>query len=298
MGLVPKDDDGGALWFGIGIHIALAEWYKKGKRRGPHPAETFSNWVGDEIQYIARSREEWEDRTKWEEAGELGIEMLENYVDEYGKDSRWIVIASELPFMVTITHEGKGIARFASTWDLLYRDEEDGRIYLGEHKTAGQISTPYLELDDQGGGYWALAGPYLRAKGILKPGEEIAGINYNFLRKAHKDDRPRNAHGAYLNKDGTVSKRQPPPLFVRHLVERTPSEQRSQLERFAAEVRWMNAVRDGTLPLIKNTTRDCTWCPFFDMCKLHEKGGDKYKQIMNALYVRQDPYADKRKSAA
>jgi Zierdtviridae exonuclease len=301
MGLTSRGETPDALWFGIGTHLALAAWYRKGKKRGTHPATTFARWVGDEIRYVranySERDKEWYDEPLWQEAAELGVAMLEGYVDKYGKDLTWDVIAIEHPFKVRVIREGQPVAIFASTWDGVYRDEEDGGIYLMEHKTAGQISLPYLELDDQAGAYWAVATAVCRERGWLKPNETIAGITYNFLRKSMPDERPQNEHGEYLNKDGTVSKKQPPPKFVREQVERAPQELRSQMERLADQVTIMNGMRAGTIPIVKNTTRDCTWCQFFDMCKLHERGGDAWRQFARAEFTVRDPYADTRKSA-
>ena len=44
FGFKPRFVEADAAWFGIGVHEALAQWYLKGKRRGPHPADTF--WPG------------------------------------------------------------------------------------------------------------------------------------------------------------------------------------------------------------------------------------------------------------
>jgi hypothetical protein len=298
-GLSATGETADALWFGTGVHIALAEWYKKGYRRGPHPADTFEKWCGDEIREIRASREDWEDQAKYENARELGIAMLENYLDFYGHDRYWNVVAIEQPFKIRVEWHGKPIAIFMSTWDGVYRDKLDGRLYLMEHKTAAQVSTAYLELDDQGGIYWAVAGAWLREKGILKPGEEIAGIMYNFLRKTKGDDRPQDEGGAYLNKNGEVSKRQPPPAFVRKLVERSPREQSTQMIRLANEVKVMNAVRDGTIPVTKNTTRECaTMCEFFAACVLHERGSTRaFDEYVRHSFDKTNPFDRYLKSA-
>jgi hypothetical protein len=302
-GLVPKGDVPDALWFGIGVHEALAAWYLKGKKRGPHPADTFLEWLGDEQRHILVSPADHEraegERAKFDDARELGVSMLEGYVENYGNDDHWDVLAIERPFKVLVKYRGISVAHFWSTWDGVYRDRRDGRIYLMEHKTASQIQPAYLELDDQGGVYWALAGAILRKDGTLKDGEEIAGIQYNFLRKSRADERPRDASGAYLNQNGSVSKRQPPERFVRpEPIERSRAERRTQLERLANEVTWMNAMRDGTMPVIKSTMKDCTFCEFFIMCKAHERGGDAWRQIARAQFNGdQDPYDRYRKAA-
>lgn len=281
-------------WFGIGVHEAFAQWYRKGKRRGEHPARYFKRWVGDEIREIRAmygDREyDWTDQPLYEDAGELGVAMLENYVDRYGKDQNWNVIVTEYPFRVRIMHQGRPIALFASTFDGVYRDENDGRFKLMEHKTASAIATAYLALDDQGGAYWAVATEVLRAKGLLGPKDVIDEITYNFLRKTKGDDREVDAEGRYLNQNGTVSKRQPPPAFVREPVERQPREVETQILRITDEVRIMNAMRDGSLPVTKTPTKDCPRCPFFIMCQLHERGGDDWKELASASYDQADPY--------
>jgi hypothetical protein len=153
-------------------------------------------------------------------------------------------------------------------------------------------------LDDQAGSYWAIASTILRAEGVLGPKELIEGIMYNFLKKAKQDIRPENANGEKLNKDGSISKRQPKPNFKRELVERSQRERRTMIERIQNEVTWMNAARRRPDILTKTPTDRCHWdCSFYDMCMLHERGGDDWKQFRDAMYYQEDPYADHRKSA-
>jgi rRNA maturation protein Nop10 len=290
-----------ALWFGIGVHEALAAWYLGGKKRGPHPAETFANWVSDEMREIRASlpvEAEWYDEPKFQDARDLGIAMLSGYVDKYGKDSKWNVIAIERPFKVRLTRGGRPVASFWSTWDGVYRDEVDGKVYLMENKTAAAINTAYLELDDQAGAYFAVASRVLQQEGVLKPEESIAGITYNFLRKSMPDDRQTNELGESLNLDGTVSKRQPVPLFVRQLVERSPGEVKTQMERLADEAAVMNAMRTGELPVIKSPRKECPGCEFFTMCTLHERGGKAWIELAKSTFNQEDPYGRYRKSAA
>jgi hypothetical protein len=297
MGYRPRAVQADALWFGIGVHEALAQFYLKGQRRGPHPADTFDKWAGDEIAFAKTYLDETFDEPVWVDATELGIAMLEEYIDYYGRDEQWDVISIEQEFKVRILNEGKPVAYFASRWDGVVRDREDGLIYLLEHKTAAQIVLAYLELDDQGGSYWAVASQLLRKAGILKPDEHIAGIIYNFLRKAKPDERPVNEEGLRLNKDNSVSKKQPPQAFVRHPIERSPKEQATQIQRIADEVEVMDAVRSKTIPLTKTPTKDCPRCPFWVPCQLHERGSDNYQTVLRNNYRQVDPYKDMRKSA-
>jgi hypothetical protein len=298
MGYRQRSPQADALWFGIGIHEALAPWYLKGKRRGPHPADTWVDWTDGEIAFAKTYLDETFDEPVWLDAVELGIAMLEEYVEVYGKDPQWEIISVEQPFKVRIMRQGKPVAFFASRWDGVLRNLEDGKIWLLENKTAAQIVTAYLELDDQGGSYWAVASQLLRAKGILKPGEKIEGIIYNFLRKAKPDERPQNEDGLRLNKDNSVSKKQPPKLFLREPMDRSPKEQNTQLARIADEIAVMNAVREGIIPITKTPTKDCPRCPFWVPCTLHERGSDAYKTVLRSNYRQIDPYADMRKTSA
>lgn len=299
-GLVPKGAPASQLWFGTGIHYALAEWYDIGFARGVEPVKTFTSWVGKERQeYIQTGRNEF-GLPEFEDAWTLGISMLNHYRAQYGKDDELETLAIEQPFEIDVVDErGDYVCTVAGTFDGVLRDHVDGNIYLWEHKTAQQISTAYLSLDDQAGTYYAVASQVLRAHKILSPRDRIHGILYNFLRKAKPDERPRNSDGFYLNSDGTVSKRQPPALFHREIIERNAGEVNRQLARLRDDALWMKAVRDGKAPILKNTTFMCNRCRFFEMCQLDEKGNKRAVEVMKKrMYTVQDPYWDHRKSAA
>jgi Zierdtviridae exonuclease len=296
-GLTPKGKQADARWFGVGVHIALAEWYQRGTRRGPHPADTFEEWVGDEIAYVKTWLGSDYEESAWVDAAELGISMLTGYVDHYGRDDQWEIISIEQPFKVRITREGKPVAIFSSRWDGVIRDRRTRKVLLLENKTASQVVTRHLEGDNQALSYLAVANQVLRAKKVLKPGDEIGGIQYNFLRKAMADERPVNEQGYSLNKDGSVSKNQPTPRFVRpDPIMRSQAEMRAQLDRMADEVGIMNQIKAGTLPLTISRTRDCPYCDFWDMCILRECGGDGWKEIRKASYTVNDPYVDIREN--
>lgn len=97
---------------------------------------------------------------------------------------------------------------------------------------------------------------------------------------------------------GDRSKVQPPPLFERHPVRKTPAMRATQLERLQAEVLRMNAYVIGALPLTKSPDRHtCSFCPYNEMCELHERGSD-WVEYRDALMRSTDPYADHRKSAS
>ncbi|UAJ16137.1 RecB-like exonuclease/helicase [Microbacterium phage TinyMiny] len=196
------------LWFGSAVHEGLAAWYLKGFKRGPHPAETFDKFLTGERSMIVTSEEE---EIEYVDARALGIDMLTRYVELYGNDDSWNVIATEMKGKVVLPRPQMKIfgrvrpevqrwLRYHFTWDGVYRDEADGRVKLMEHKTAASIITSHLPLDNQAGSYHAVANQTLQKQGVLKGNEEIVAITYNFLRKAMADQRPRNADGHYTNK--------------------------------------------------------------------------------------------------
>jgi Zierdtviridae exonuclease len=341
-GLRPINQESVPLIFGSWVHEALAAWYcGPGVKRGPHPAETFAQLAGDEVAYVKTSNRlgsgaEALIEEKLVPATELGVSLLTGYVEHYGRDDAWHVIQAEQTFQIDVPgRRGNAfsiqsqIAILAGTYDLVYRDLNTGNVYLGEHKTAKAISLAHLPLDNQAGTYWAVAAQTLRHLKLIGPKEKLAGIRYNFIRKALPDTRPQDADGYATNKPvkrqyleampdtnghwsipeleaeaqkrgieilGERSKNQPQPIYVRHTVPRSAEQREQQISRIRDEALHMEALRAGTLPILKNTTYTCQWdCDFFDMCVLHEAGAD-WRAYRDAAYKVQDPYADHRKS--
>lgn len=211
-GLKPRGAEKTPLWFGTLVHIALADWYLPGTKRGPHPAETFKRLAGDAVTSIKVQDADEETLAQYVDGVELGVKMLEGYVAKYGTDPQWHFISAEQAFQLPVpwpsgdrqllweVEDGEIMLTYAGTFDGVYRDLSTGRFELLETKTAKAIVTSHLTLDDQAGSYWAVASYVLRKQGLLKEGENITSINYNFLRKALPDDRPRDAEGYATNK--------------------------------------------------------------------------------------------------
>jgi hypothetical protein len=275
---------------------------KEGTKRGRQPLKVWRDWIGDEMKEI-RVNLTGVDEYRQEvyvDAAKLGEHMIGNYL-EWSKetDQHMSMVQVEKPFEVVLTDaDGDKRVLFCGTYDGVYRDLRTGRFWLLEHKTAKAINTNHLELDDQASGYLAVASRELAQVGLIPKGQEIAGVMYNFARKAMADTREIDEQGRCLNKDGSVSKNQPKPLFYRYEVRRTKRERNAQIKHMQAEVEHMDAMRYGELPLYKNPTRDCSWdCAFYQMCKLHELGGDDWKEYRDSVFHVEDPYADHRKSA-
>lgn len=186
------------LRFGTLVHASLEAYYKPGTKRGPHPAKTFKRLF--DLDYEEQGHLGFRDEDgKWADAGEMGIDLLESYIEEYGADKRYEVIATEQPFTRPIFEGKRKVALYTGIMDGIWRDLDDGTLFIVDHKTAATINTTYLALDEQAGAYWTFGQDWIRAKGLLPDGEPLAGMLYNFLRKSTSDPRPRNKDGHYLN---------------------------------------------------------------------------------------------------
>lgn len=337
-GLTAKTTRPGALWFGTGIHLALEEYYSPlglTRRSKDNVIRTWLDFCNDE-QLMIRTEDGEFETPKWVDAKELGAVMLDAYIEEYQGDKEWFILSTEQSFEIEIPHpkSGKPLAVYCGTFDIVARKEEDGSLWLWDHKTAKAISTSHLSLDDQAGSYWAFAAHVLAEKGIVPGDARLDGILYNFLRKAKADERPKNRHGEATNKPriqdyhevfdslgvpyfrkeglkdlearaltfdiqvlGPVSKNQPTPVFLREEVFRTPGERLTQIKKIQAEALQIEAVRSKALPITKNPTKDCAFdCSFKNMCELHEQPGSDWKRFRDSMYATRDPYKAHRES--
>lgn len=305
------------LRFGKLIHEALAAYYKVGVRRGPHPATTFLSAYEREAEELGAMGFRVHEDEKWMEAGPLGEAMLTHYVDVYGKDPRWKVLATETRFEVLVNKPdgfcsicGQAVWPhltcdpqcpgptasepwfiFRGVLDLLALDLETNLKWIWDHKTASAINTRYLLLDDQAGSYWSFGVDWLVSQGLVKKNEKLAGMLFNFLRKAPPDSRPQNDQGQFLNKDGTVSKVQPAPHFLRQPTWRDVHDRQEVRTRVLQEYAEMEAVRKQTMAAYKNPgATTCNGCWAFDACELHETGHD-WRELLNATCTKDDPFS-------
>jgi hypothetical protein len=310
-----------ALRFGTLIHAALEVRYPPGIKRGPKPAETFEKLFLKDLQDAEAEfgRERVRDAEgEWEDMLGLGIDMLEGYIEKYGKDEDWKVIASEMTFQVPVYlpkdmvldpavpqwmrdkfNQGEPIFFYVGTMDGVWENRMDGGIRINDYKTTSSDPTKEAmgkyQFDEQATAYWTWGADWLIEKGVLKPRQvrSLDGMLYTFLYKAKRDTRPTNAQGLSLNQDGSVSKKQPTPRFHREVVYRSEQARERARERVVYEVAEMAAVKSGELTTRKNfktgSMGHCGWCPFRDMCELHEEGGD-WELMRDASMRTWDPY--------
>ena len=315
LGLTPKVEKKDALWVGTGVHLAMAEYYVPGVKRGRHPRETWEEYCEDTTARMRVEKLVDDDfESGVEDVKQVIGEVLDEYVIHHGGDPSWEVLAPEQRFTVNIPRfryeptkhkwvpDSHVLCRFTGTYDLPIRDLTDGQIKIVDHKTAKQIVTYHLTMDAQASGYCAVGTHTLRELGLIGAKEVVSGMIYNFIRKGKIDARPKNEQGLSLNLNGTVSKKQPTPLFQRIFIARNAIERNNQVIRISHDAERILAARasaerpGGTDNLLKVFQRDCYYCPFYDLCELDESGGDTGYFIEN-VYKTVDPYADHQEGA-
>lgn len=284
-----------ALGFGDLVHQALAVYYIPGIKRGVHPAKAFEGLYKEFVKEHGVLFMKITDDEPAEDAYDLGMEMLTNYVEKWGEDDRYKVIQPEQPIKVKIHTHADGRGRkvqvyYVCIMDAVIYDRQLRQYGLFEHKTTGtmrKFGAP-LELDEQAGSYWTFGYEWMKREQRFT--KDFDFILYNFLRKAHKDLRPVNEDGHSLNKDGSVSKRQPNPLFWREPQYRSEGDRETMQERVMQEVEEMQMARTGRLSIYKNPSDHCYWCAYKDMCEVHETKSD-WQAMRDSLFVKGNSYA-------
>jgi hypothetical protein len=276
-GYTLKNQGYGALDLGTWFHAALAQHYTH-----TEPLIDCFNAVTAQV--------EANDRT--DELIALGRDMATAYARKYANEPINVIAVEEA------TQFQFQCGKHMVTPDLLFSYLDNPKaVWLREHKTAKQIRTGHLEIDDQARGLATMAEVVFRREGLLTADQRIAGVEYNFIRKAYSDKREQNAKGQYLNKDGTVSKRQPTPVLVRHRVELSPRAKRISLQRINSEITRIATVTDALrtgeispLDIDKTPHSSCEkLCDFFRPCVAEENGYD-VREMFDLMYERRNPY--------
>ena len=272
--------------FGTIAHKVLEYRYPPGLKRGPASSLLWEQFFEAELKEAMAGGFRDDDGT-WEELGETGDLLFAAYDAQYGADEDWFVISAEQKFKVRIA---PGLF-YVGTIDGVWRHRPTKRLHYAEHKTTGDIWTKHLGLDEQGSSYWTYGEGWLKKRRIIKPEETLHAIIYNFLRRARPDERPTNAAGQSLNKNGKVSERQPSPLFARLPVHREQIARDNLHHRVLGQAQEMEAIRRGDAQALKAPSRfTCLGCPFRDPCEMHEVGAD-YELLLRTSYEQHDPYS-------
>jgi hypothetical protein len=302
MGLVPKAVSFGALDLGTWVHTGFQNWYGLGVQRNGVLRERFAETAAEAIAEAKAAGAPDYQLERADELAALGEAMMEGYTARYGNDEKVHVLAVEPPLHFTIPnyHDaavGPERVLYLFKPDMVYRDLSNGGAWLMENKTAASIRTEHLPIDGQARPYGVFAARALTKLGIIKHESDFKGIMYNYLRKAVPDARPINEKGLSLNKNGTVSARQPAASFLRKPVILTRKAKVRALERLRsdtmevaimAEVIRSDPSTAARLP--KTPHHSCPkFCDYFTMCVEDENGNDT-TQLRRALFTRVNPY--------
>lgn len=233
------------------------------------------------------------------------------------------------------TKPGEVICVYAGTWDSLWRIDGVLWVVDHKTRKQFPANTDFYDINDQAGSYLWVVPEVMLHLGILNKKEvkKIMGLQFNLLRKQMPSAREVEADGMVHNKPvkadyeaalspfmnlptrlptiavleqwaasedihviGEVSKVQPQPLFKRIEVERSLKERAQQGKRVQDEALWMNAVRNGEMPVFKTPTEDCVRCQLFDYCQADEHDHQEGQELAQVLLRRRDPYADHREA--
>lgn len=182
--------------------------------------------------------------------------MYEGYVQLYGDDRNWEIVAVEQQMTVPLLTASGQRSRFAVKLaiDLLVRDLElGGRLWLVDHKSGKNLpARKDVDLSDQFGGYvWALK----------RLGYPVFGCNWNAARTQRN-----------------VSKPQPiEERFSRTLISKTEIELEQVARDMYATARQAYSVRNLAERHMDPET--CSWkCSYLDACILGRKTGSDQKE--------------------
>lgn len=167
------------LWFGTGIHLALANYYDPQfeERSIERARASFNKFCDDwRVERALEGQLDPERETWLKEQRTLGLGMLSNYFGwarKHDAEDFDEVIWVEQVFDIPIP--GMPGVSYRFRVDGLVR--QSNRIYVLEHKTTAQFaeSSEWLSMDDQCGSYlWGIR----EATGV-----EADGVIYNSLKK-------------------------------------------------------------------------------------------------------------------
>ncbi len=297
------------FWLGTGVHFALEDFHGYKKFATPHDAfEAYTlatlgskNLMTDD--FAANY--------------ELGKGMLTNYINWVpqlrGFETLWVdgVPMCEVRLIIPMPEIGEGV-EYSATIDRLLQDEH-GRIWMLDYKTAKSVNTEKLPLDQQiTAYYWAVKKQY---------GLELEGMIYIQLLKQVPDEPTVLKNGSLSKAKNQSTSYQ---LYVKKLKEiyngRLPGEYKEILDQLKSEAGFLDnkyikvdfvrrnehqiaaeekkIIAEGrdifnpATVMYPNPTKDCSWdCRFKQVCIGMDDGSD-YRQILRDNFRRQQPEDD------
>ncbi len=246
-----------ALEFGTGIHFALEQYYGK---KHQNPVKAFAEWADKRIHELADFPD---DAMRLAESKDLGVGMLEGYLEEYPKDG-FEVLATEKflksPLPSPTDKDPEIDCLLSARLDGLVRDNQTGLLFSLEHKTFSQFSPGFMDRDHQMTAQVWLGRSLAQN---LKIEGEVAGVIYNGLRKQLPGPRVKNR------------------LFERHKIYRNERQIDVFLHRAYHQAVEFSAKGLAIYPQ-PNMIR-CAQCDYEDVCRAYMLGED-WKFLLQELY--------------
>ncbi len=273
LGLKPEDAPlAGAAHLGTRVHHALEAWYGRGEN--PLVVER-QLWEQSRDLVIARGDE---DALKnYDGDHEYAQIMLEGYLqwaEEEGIDADYEVIGAEQEVRVPSGISGVDLR---GKLDVRMRRRTDGRRVFVDHKTAGTLQTPTLEINEQFPMYALLERLLPRQEGERHTYTD-GGI-VNIIKRVKRTFRAKPPF--YRRVEVRFNDHQLRALWTRvHAVIRQILDTRAALDRGVSHQEVAYPTPAG----------DCSWsCPFLKVCPLFDDGS-RVEAALAAHYVVIDPY--------
>lgn len=170
-----------SLMLGGFIHGALELWFKTIKR---HQEDKNSNWIEKRQEFSWAFNEMLDFETLLSEEDKLkAVALIDGYIDMYSDDlENFTIVGVECEFAQPLmSPDGKEESKtfcLGGKIDCLVRDNEDGSLYILEHKTARSVNEGYIgrvSIDAQTALYAMAVESALR--------EPVHGVIYDVLVK-------------------------------------------------------------------------------------------------------------------
>jgi hypothetical protein len=210
------------------------------------------------------------------ETQELIQWMYEGYIEHYGSDNQWEILAVEYAFVINLPDPDGNPSPYdiKGKIDLVVRNRENNQVWVVDHKSGANLPDQMdLEIDDQFGLYvWALQQP---GHDKWKP----SGAIHSAARTTRN----------MADKPGYTGKSQPQTLDQRH---RRTYLNRSDVELTAIALdAWAVAANayptTDDRPLYSSPDpRQCGWkCDFKEVHLLSRKGKDPHRALSEYGFV-------------
>lgn len=199
--------------------------------------------------------------------------MYEGYVEKWGVDNDWKVIAIEYPFELQLPDADGNPSQYAMKGkiDLLVQSRSNGGFWIVDHKSGAELPTSMsLEIDDQFGGYaWAMNKLGYRVRGAI---HNAARTKQNVGDLASDEERAANK----AIKKQTLEQR-----FSRTPLNRDKVEQEYVARDFWAAASNAYPLPGRELPLYSSPDpRSCSWkCDIKEVHLIARTGRDIHEVL-------------------